>query len=321
MTVLILARDIEPQVDRVVEELTERGIPIFRTDLAAFPTSLTLDARLGPSGWDGVLANPHRQVKLSDIRSVWYRHPSHFVFPDGLTRPERRHAAAEARCGLSGVLCSLDVLWVNFPSREADALKPRQLAVARRCGLRVPETAVTNCANGVRVFAAELGRPLATKNLSAAVIAEAGGLHTAYTRRLEQADLDDLRGVETTAHLFQRFIEPKAFEARVTVVGDRVFAAGIHAGSEAAQLDFRSDYASLTYSVVTPPEQVTAGMRAFLRAFGLSFGCFDFAVTYDGEWIMFECNPFGQYGWLEDELGFPITSALVDLLADGVVSR
>jgi len=321
MTVLILARDIEPQVDRVVEELTERGIPIFRTDLAAFPTSLILDARLGPSGWDGVLANPHRQLKLSDIRSVWYRHPSHFVFPDGLTRPERRHAAAEARCGLSGVLCSLDVLWVNFPSREADALKPRQLAVARRCGLRVPETAVTNCANGVRVFAAELGRPLATKNLSAAVIAEAGGLHTAYTRRLEQADLDDLCGVETTAHLFQRFIEPKAFEARVTVVGDRVFAAGIHAGSEAARLDFRSDYASLTYSVVTPPEQVTAGMRAFLRAFGLSFGCFDFAVTPDGEWIMFECNPFGQYGWLEDELGFPITSALVDLLADGVVSR
>jgi len=63
MTVLILARDIEPQVDRVVEELTERGIPIFRTDLAAFPTSLILDARLGPSGWDGVLANPHRQLK------------------------------------------------------------------------------------------------------------------------------------------------------------------------------------------------------------------------------------------------------------------
>jgi len=53
MTVLILARDIEPQVDRVVEVLTERGVPVFRADLATFPQSLTLDARLRADGWDG----------------------------------------------------------------------------------------------------------------------------------------------------------------------------------------------------------------------------------------------------------------------------
>jgi hypothetical protein len=39
----------------------------------------------------------------------------------------------------------------------------------------------------------------------------------------------------------------------------------------------------------------------------------------EGEWIMFECNPFGAYGWLEGELGFPITATLADLLADGVI--
>ncbi len=58
-------------------------------------------------------------------------------------------------------------------------------------------------------------------------------------------------------------------------------------------------------------------MRGFMRAFDLSFGAFDFAVTTTGEWIMFECNPFGQYGWLEEELGLPITSALADLLETG----
>lgn len=30
---------------------------------------------------------------------------------------------------------------------------------------------------------------------------------------------------------------------------------------------------------------------------------------------MLECNPFGAYGWLEDALDLPITSALADLLA------
>lgn len=53
-----------------------------------------------------------------------------------------------------------------------------------------------------------------------------------------------------------------------------------------------------------------------MKEFGLSFGAFDFAVTPDEEWIMFECNPFGAYGWLEDALDLPITAALADLLAN-----
>ncbi|MGH3621262.1 MAG: hypothetical protein ACRDQ5_05650 [Sciscionella sp.] len=163
----------------------------------------------------------------------------------------------------------------------------------------------------------DIDGPLAGKNLSAASLVESGRLHTAYTRRLEPAELADLAGVETTAHLFQRFIEDKACEVRATVVGDRVFAAAIHAGSPAARIDFRADYSSLDYTTIEPPAPVRDGMIAFMRAFELSFGAFDFAVTPAGEWIMFECNPFGQFGWLEDALGLPITSALADLLESG----
>jgi hypothetical protein len=70
VTVLILGRDLDPSADRLVEALGERDVPVFRTDLAAFPQALTLDARLGPGGWDGVLATPHREVRLREIRSV-----------------------------------------------------------------------------------------------------------------------------------------------------------------------------------------------------------------------------------------------------------
>jgi ATP-grasp ribosomal peptide maturase len=319
VTVLILARELDSQVDRLVQVLRERKVPVFRTDLAAFPTALTLDARLGPDGWDGVLATEHREVRLSDIRSVLYRHPSHFEMPEGLCAPERRHAAAEARCGLGGVLSTLDVLWVNHPSGESDATKPRQLDTARKVGLRYPPSLVTNKPDGVRDFATTIGGPLATKTLSAAALVESGRLQIAYTRRVEPADLADLAGVEVTAHLFQQFIQPKAFEARVTVVGDRVFAAAVHANSEIARVDWRADYDALDYAVVEPPEPVIAGMLAFLATFGLSFGAFDFVVTPDQEWIMLECNPAGAYGWLEQALDLPITSALADLLVNGAI--
>ncbi|MCA1695841.1 MAG: ATP-grasp ribosomal peptide maturase, partial [Actinobacteria bacterium] len=308
MTILILARNLDSQADRLVEMLGERGVPVFRTDLAAIPMALSLDAQLGENGWEGVLATEHREVRLSEIRSIWYRRPTHFELPEGMSGPEWRHAAAEARCGLGGVLSSLDVLWVNYPSRESDALKPRQLQVARRCGLRVPDSLVTNRPASVRDFARNVGGALAGKTLAAALLVESGRLQMAYTRRIEPAELDDLAGVEVTAHLFQPFLT-KAWEARVTVVGDRMFAAAIHARSEAARVDFRADYGSHDYAVVEPPESVAAGMLRFLEAFGLSFGAFDFAVTPDGEWIMFECNPFGQYGWLEEALDLPITAA------------
>ncbi|MGH3721664.1 MAG: hypothetical protein ACRDRI_23025 [Pseudonocardiaceae bacterium] len=182
----------------------------------------------------------------------------------------------------------------------------------------MPDSVVTNKPDGVREFARSVGEPLAGKTLAGALLVESGQVQIAYTRRIELAELDDLAGIDTTLHFFQPFLL-KAWEARVTVVGGRVFAVVIHAGSAAAKVDWRSDYDSLDYEVVEPPEPVTTGIRTFMRAFGLSFGAFDFAVTPNEEWIMFECNPFGAYGWLEDALELPITSALADLLANGAI--
>lgn len=85
-------------------------------------------------------------------------------------------------------------------------------------------------------------------------------------------------------------------------------------------MDWRADYRALDYAVVEPPEPVIAGILRFMRYFELSFGAFDFAITPDQEWIMFECNPAGAYGWLEDTLDLPITSALADLLTEGTTA-
>src|SRR5262249_43039004 len=175
-------------------------------------------------------------------------------------------------------------------ARESGALKRRRLQVARRCGLLVPDSLVTNSPDAVRRFAAGVNGPLAGKTLAAALLVESGRLHLAYTRRIEQAELADLAGVEVTAHLFQPFLD-RAWEVGVRVVGRQVFAARIDAGSEAARVDFRADYDSLSYTEVAPPERVRAGMMAFLKAFGLAFGAFDFVVTTTGEWVFLECNP------------------------------
>lgn len=290
---------------------------MFRCDARWFPQSLSLEARLAGDRWSGVLRSPHRQVDLAELRSIWYRSPTVFDLPAGMSRVERQHAEREAKLGLGGVLGALPVLWVNHPGAEADAAyKPRQLATARACGLTVPRTLITNDPAAARRFAAESG-PVVTKLLGANVIDEDQTRKVARTRLLSAEDLSDLRGVEVTAHLVQEWVD-KEFEVRVVAVGEDLFASAIHAHSPAARIDWRADYESLTYDKIDVPPTVASGVRAYLAAVCLRYAAFDFVVTPAGAWVFLEANPGGQFGWLEGATGLPISIALAALLTQGI---
>ncbi|GAA3012106.1 ATP-grasp ribosomal peptide maturase [Actinokineospora diospyrosa] len=315
MTVLILAPELDLTADRMVDALQDRAVPVVRLDTAWFPQHVSIDAELRHGRWVGSLSTAGRTVRLEALRSIWYRSPTAFTFAEGMSPTERQWAMTEAKLGFGGVLSSLPVRWVNHPARNADAsYKPVQLVTAARCGLQVTDTLITNTQTAVLRFAAA-GQTV-IKALGAPSIREEGGRKTAFTRLLDASDMSDLRGVEVTSHQFQRWV-PKAYEARVIVVGDSVFAAAIHATTADAYVDWRNDYKALTYDRVDPPFDVLTGVRDYCRELGLVYGAFDFVVRPDGQWIFLECNAGGQYGWLEDAAELPITSALADLLAKG----
>ncbi|MEV5376951.1 hypothetical protein AB0L26_13405 [Streptomyces nondiastaticus] len=116
------------------------------------------------------------------------------------------------------------------------------------------------------------------------------------------------------AHLFQAQV-PKVADVRAVVVGERVFSARITAPP--GVVDWRSEYRNLVCEPVTCPEGIRGALVRFLAGFDLSFGAFDFAVTADDAWWFLECNPNGQWAWLQAAAGLPITNAIADLLANG----
>jgi ATP-grasp ribosomal peptide maturase len=318
MTVLILAPERDFTADRMVKALEDRDVPVARVDTAWFPQRASIDAELRDGRWVGTLSAGGRAIALEGLRSAWYRSPGAFGFPAELSATERNWAMSETKLGLGGVLASLPVKWINHPSRNADAAyKPVQLITAARCGLTVTDTLVTNLPDAVRRFA-EAGETV-TKAFGAAAIIEDGGRKTTFTHRLDAADLADLRGVEVSAHQFQRWIS-KEYEARVIVVGDRLFTAGIHAHSAATYLDWRNDYKALQYERIEPPASVAAGILEYCVELGLTYGAFDFVIRPDGNWVFLECNAGGQYGWIEDAIDAPITEALADLLEKGIAT-
>jgi glutathione synthase/RimK-type ligase-like ATP-grasp enzyme len=138
---------------------------------------------------------------------------------------------------------------------------------------------------------------------------EDGVRKNVFTRRVTAEDLADLRGIEHTTHLFQRWV-PKEREARVIVIGQQITATAITADSPASYID----YDSLSYELITPPEPVTRGIRRLMQEFGLLYGALDFVINPSDEWIMLELNPAGRYGFIEHATGAPLTAQLADLL-------
>ncbi|MGH3738282.1 MAG: ATP-grasp ribosomal peptide maturase [Micromonosporaceae bacterium] len=308
MTVLMLAEAGDATADLMAAELQRRGPAVSRVDTADFPRRLRMVAPPGA----GCLWIDGYGVHLTEVRSVYRRSPAFFDMAPRMSAPERRFAEAEAVQGFGGALAAaLRCPWINHPSRVADATyKPVQLDVAATVGMRVPRTLITNDGKAAAAFAAEVGQVI-YKPMSLGVIAEQSLVHVVNATRLSTADIDPV-AIGRTACMFQEWV-PKTYDVRLTAVGRKCFAVAIRTDDRAAHADWRANFDALAYEIVHVPDDIRVQVAAYLDRFGLLFGAFDFSVTDDAWWFL-ECNPNGQWGWLQEETGLPIAAALADLL-------
>ncbi|WP_175411977.1 ATP-grasp ribosomal peptide maturase [Streptomyces sp. TRM64462] len=305
--VLVVTMIDDPTADLVMSELHDRGVPVVRLDSGDFPGTLSVAATITPQGIQGTLSTRTRTADLSHVRSLYYRRPSGFAFPH-LGEQDARFAVTQARYGLGGVLASLPgCLYVNHPHRIGDAeFKPSGLAAAVRSGFQIPATLVTSDPDAARAFVKAHGSVI-YKPLSTPLYRMDGVSCTVEVGEVTVDQIDDR--VAATAHLFQKRVD-KVADVRVTVIGSRVFCVRIDSGL----LDWRTDYERLTYTVVDPPPGIQEALHRYLDRFGLVFGAFDFAVDRTGAWWFLECNPSGQWAWMEPETGLPMIAAMADLL-------
>ncbi|MEU1421418.1 ATP-grasp ribosomal peptide maturase [Kitasatospora sp. NPDC005751] len=303
----------DPTADLVIEELNRRAVPVFRADTAWFPSRLALAAGLDGEGWRGTLATGRRTLDLTTVQAVYYRRPTPSRFPEDMPPESRAVAVAEAGRGFGGLLAALPARWLPPPGRASDAeYKPLQLRIAAECGLHVPRTLITNSPDAAREFADAIAAPVIYKPFAPIRGTIDGRSVAVYASVLRPGDAGH-PSIATTAHLFQEWV-PKAYEVRLTAIGGRLFTVEIHAGSAAAHTDWRSDYDSLSYRACEPPTAVAQGVQRMLGRLGLPYGAFDFVVTPSGRWTFLEVNPNGQYGFIEQATGLPITAAICDYL-------
>lgn len=316
--VLVVTSMGDVTADLVLGELHDRGVPVVRLDPATdFPGTAHMSARLDEHGLTGRLDTATRHAELSAVRSVYWRRPTPYNAPQATERVEERFAFEQSHSGYTGVLTALPrALYVNHPVRNRLAdYKPGQLATAAGLGLAVPPTLITNVLEDARRFADEYGTIVYKPVQGVHLVGEDGRNRTIWVCPVAADELDE--SIALCPHLFQALV-PKIADIRLAAVGDRLFATRIDTDGD--HVDWREDQRLITCSRMPIPDRVGTAVRAYTHAFGLTFGAFDFALDATGRWWFLECNPNGQWAFVDYPTTHAITCALADTLQKGATS-
>lgn len=312
-------------VDRVAEALERRGARPRRIDVDRFPIELRLTSALDvePGTSRRTLHDARGPLDLEAVRAVWMRRLWPPTLDEELDPELHDGCRRESMAALLGFLDGLhDRRTVNLlEANTAAENKLRQLRVARRLGLQVPRTLVTNDPAEVLAFHEALGGRMVTKMLTALTQSMSGHTAFVHTSVVRPEDLEDLDGLRHSPMVFQEHVD-KAHELRVAVVatagGGRCFAGAIDATrSDAGRVDWRkSAPTQVGWRPGTLPDDVATKLLELVRALDLVYGAVDLIVTPDGRHVFLEINPAGEWGMLERDAGLPIAAALADALLE-----
>ncbi len=319
--ILIVSTSIDNETILPVSNyLFEKGFEVvnYQSD-KVFSQDTSLDIHVDDNGTSVMYDNT--VIDNDSIVAAWFRHPYIFGY-NPIDKAKKLTIEDEVNSLQSFVWDSLsEDLWLNAPDNISRAQnKTSQLVVAQGIGFNVPETLITNQWSGIKKMAES--REVIMK-MSKGLLYENDEVKGLYTTPLDINMIDKLS--EATSP-FPGIYQPninKAREWRITVVGDNVFDASIYTTDDAKD-DWRkhqyNDKKVEFKNEIFPGDEKDKCIK-YLGKYGLKFGAFDFIENKEGMITFLECNPNGQFKWLEDKLNFPISTAIGDELIKIAVSN
>lgn len=304
---MVLTNKLDISADWVVRELSHREADFVRLNTEDLPAGL-IEWR--SNGEWKITTATGQSIESLCVSAVWYRRPGH-PFGDRVMQdsPAAVLNAQWRACVEALLLESPTIRWVNHPIRNSRAeSKIWQLTLAQRCGLRVPQTVVTNSADLAACHERRWERGAVLKALDAPLMVVRGQERFVFTTRMESRHLADPLAFATAPVIVQERIEPRR-DLRVTVVGNRVFAAE---ATGVTEQDWRLERRPAKFQPYSMDPDVAARCIELVRRLGLTFGAIDFVDSPMGLYFL-ELNPNGEWGWLQAS-GLPVASAIVDEL-------
>jgi len=315
--VLIISQPSDIHAYVIAEMIRRKGGEAVIWHTTDFPTRGSETVAAG-RGMRIRIAGPDGDVDFSrPFDSVWRRRPAYNLDRSALHPADVEFADLGCRNLRDGLLHVLlpEAFWVNsMGAMKFAEYKVPQIVAAREAGLDIPETLFTNDPDEIRAFIRAHGGRVAFKPFRSQPWRDGDQYYMAYTTVITEEKLVKDELLMAAPAIYQELV-PKAYELRVTFVGNRAFAAKVRSQeTNFGKVDWRKAYGELRMEPYELPEEIVEKCRAVMRHFGIVFGCFDFIVTEDGRYVFLEVNPTGQFLFVEGYTGLPIGDAFAEML-------
>ncbi len=307
--VLVATSSADFTSDYVIRALNDIGTPVVRVNTDRLLEDWTINWSLD----NMILASDFARVSTSDVRSVYYRRAYPPQPPASIAQQAAAFVARESRVALKELYGRLSCPWIsNVETIAAAENKPLQLRLATALGLRVPTTIVTSNVQTARDFINARAR-VVVKPLS---YGDLGSGQVVHTSVLDGWLAEYGEDIACCPHLFQDFIA-KTVDVRVTVVDKAIFACRIESQSNPLyRIDMRRGLSdtNMKHTLFALDEQLKARCVQLVSSLGLRFGAIDLVEDIYGQMWFLEINPNGQWAWIEDRTGAPISAAIATAL-------
>jgi len=301
----------------VVNELHNLGEDaiLFRQDKCLENDFLSFTVSKGTSLYEVVIEGKSYDVhKFSGVWSLKPRLPKELLT---LEPVEHRYFVLKQFRYMRQALWALlrDKRWVDDPWASYIAEhKVYQLHNAVRAGLDVPDTLITSDPQAVEMFYHQHDCNMVVKMLAVSPMLN----KVIYTNRVTDDHMAHIETVKSAPSVFQKHVIKK-YELRITVVGDRIFAARIDSqGDVSTSTDWRRKPLADDYAVeIVPtslPRNLEKCIHVFMGLMNLRFGCIDMVVTPDDRYLFLEINPNGQWYFVQLKTKMDIARAIANLL-------
>lgn len=322
--VLVLTNTRDESAGPVAGHLHSIHQPFVRFDTEKFPEEDLVSVSLDGENKTGSIHCSGVEVDIASIKSIWWRRPTKARQQSAIHPGYMEFIRDESEIALwSFYSLFSDVFWMNHPligSRLLEHNKIYQLKVASTLGLKTPRTLVSNNPEDILSFVQNEGGSAAIKILKGNFFSRDGEEKNlfVFTQRIsEDLAKKHFNELQMAPVMIQQYVQ-KAIELRVTIVGEKVFACAIHSQeSERTRDDWRRyDFANVKHEIHILPKPIEEKLITLLRFWGLAYGACDLILTPDGEYVFLEINANGQWYWIEQLTGMPISKTIAETLSE-----
>lgn len=321
--VLILARRHDRESDYVGIGLMRRGVDYVRVNIEDIPDRLKViySVRRGIQSIRFLLGE--REIDVAQVSVVYLRNFEIGAIKFSGDKLSKRFSFEQWDDAYNILQTGLKCAWVNdIDATRAASDRVQQLYMAKAAGFDIPETIITNDPEMAKDFYYTHRGRVIIKALHHHGVQVDNRVFSMYAHKMRNKDLANLNDLVNAPCVIQEYI-PKKSDIRITVVGNQIFSVEIDSQStDKGRHDLhRCRLVDLPKKVIELNKSDQDKCIKLIDSLGLRYGAIDLVRDRSGRLIFLEINATGDWLWIEQHTGLPITESIADLLKNYIPTR